>query len=162
MDFADHLFCGITRQVLRPLIEYENIPLHVGGYDPIHRAGNQILEKLIGLPKFIPDPFLFCNVADIRICPTGAIGRSRQGNADFRIPDLAGSGAELNLRAGFIAVLIGLRKYVFQEGPALAAEEIGYGHLQYPGVLIAGDLRDRAVRIFDAEMPIEDQYPIVR
>ena len=92
VDFTDELFSGIPGEVLRTLIKYENIPLHVGGDDSIHRTGNQILEKFIGLPEFISDSFLVGNVTNIGIGPVGAIGRRCKGYTDFCVSDLAGGG----------------------------------------------------------------------
>jgi hypothetical protein len=161
VDFTDDLLGGIPGQVLSTLVENKNIPLHVGGDDPVDGAGNQILEEFVGRPEIVSGSFLVGKIANVGVGAICAVGRRCEGDTEFDVPDLAGGGSNLYLRTGFITVLFGMRKDVFHQRLVFAAEEIGDGHPQYPGVLMAGDLRDRAIGILYPHPVIEDQYPII-
>ena len=66
VDLSDHLFRSVACQCLRPFIKDDDVALHIGGDDPVHRTFDQIHEEFIGLSQLSLHPL---PVGDVDIEP---------------------------------------------------------------------------------------------
>src|SRR3972149_5985164 len=110
MDLPDNLLRSVSREGLGALIEYDDIALHIGGDDAIHRAGNQVCKKFICFPELIFNPFTFGDITYIGVNLSLAFRCYRLGDAYLYILCQSSCSAKLTLRTGLLAIVFRVGK----------------------------------------------------
>src|SRR3972149_8365269 len=110
MYLPDNLLSSVSREGLGALIEDDDIALHIGGDDAVHRTGYKICEEFIGFPEFIFNAFALGDIAYIGVYFPFTLGNYCLGDAYFYISRLSSCRGKFDLRTGLFAITFGMGK----------------------------------------------------